>query len=77
MGWIGNSNELSYTLQVMGADKDETGRFKIYNSAPVSFMGCDDETVVDDDCCYSVNGKKASLAGALNSTSYGLKVKVI
>jgi hypothetical protein len=77
MGWIGNSSQLHYTLDCMGADKDETGKFKIYNSAPVSFMGCDDEMVVDDDCCYSVNDKKASLAGALNGTSYGLQVKVI
>ena len=77
MGWIGNARQLTYTLDIMGADKDENGLFKIYNSAPVSFMGCDEETVVDDDCCYSVNGKKASLAGALNGTSYGLQVKVI
>ena len=77
MGWIGNARQLTYTLDCMGADRDEEGKFKIYNSAPVSFMGCGEEMVVDDDCCYSVNGKKASLAGALNSTSYGLQVTVI
>ena len=77
MGWIGDSKQLMYTLDIMGADRDEEGKFKIYNSAPVSFMGMGEEMVVDDDCCYSRGGKKVSLAGALNSTSYGMKVNVI
>ena len=61
----------------MGADQDADGKFKIYNSAPVSFMGLGDEIVVNDDCCYSVGGKKVGLAGAMASTSYGNQVTVI
>ena len=77
MGWIGPTHQLLYTLKIMGADQDEDGNFLIYNSEPVSFLGLGEEIVVDDDCCYSVDGQKASLAGAMASTSYGSQVNVI
>ena len=77
MGWIGTENQLMHTLRVMGADRDEDGKFLIYGSAPVSFMGMGEEYVVGDDTFYSVNGKKANLVTALSMTSYGTFVHVV
>ncbi len=77
MGWIGPAHQLKYVLQVMEADRDENGNFKIYGSEPVSFLGLGEEYVIDENCCYSINGQYASLSGALNSTSYGHKINVI
>jgi len=77
MGWIGPARQLRYALEMTGADKDAGGKFKVYNSAPCSFMGLGEECVIDDECCYTVNGKKVSIAGLMASTSYGTQVTVI
>lgn len=77
MGWIGTNKQLQHTLNVVGADKDQEGRFLIYNSELVSFLGLGEEYVIDDDTSYSVNGKKLNLAHLMASTSYGLSITVI
>jgi len=79
MGWIGTQGQLEHYLAVVGADRDEEGRFLIWGRV-VSFLGStgeNAEVVVDENAEYSVGGCRANLAGGLNSTSYGLKVKVI
>ena len=77
MGWIGMMDKVIYTLDILGADKDDEGRFLIYDKEVVTFLGLGDEALIHDDVCYSVNGHKASLAGAMGMTSYGCKVTVI
>lgn len=80
MGWIGVNSQMMYALRVVGADRDEDGRFLIYGDMPVNFLGLggdNAEVVVSDAVEYSVNGKRACLAGLMNSTSYGSKVTVI
>jgi len=76
MGWIGNLEQLEYTLRIVGADQDpKDGKFLIYNE-PVCF-GLDGDVVVGQETSYSINGEKANLAGLMNSTSYGIKITVI
>jgi hypothetical protein len=77
MGWIGRCDQITYTLGIVGADKDEDGRFLLYNAPVTSFLGMGEECVVPDETSYLVGGNKCSLAGLLNSTSYGLNVTVI
>lgn len=77
MGWIGTAHHLEYTLRLMGADTDKEGKILIGGSAPLSFMGLGEEVVVDDECCYFINGQRINVAGAMRQTSYGLKVSVI
>jgi hypothetical protein len=75
-GWIGPMDNLLYVLAMFHADKDESGAFLIYGK-PIAVGLGGDEAVVPGETEYSVQGKRANLAGALNSTSYGLKVAVI
>ena len=77
MGWIGTASQLRHALDVVGADQDTDGKFKIYGEQVVSFMGLGDELVVSDHIQYSINGQRASLAGLLATTSYGSQVTVI
>ena len=75
MGWFGPERQLRYALSIVGADKDESGRYLIYNE-PVT-VGLDGtEAVVPDGAEYSVDGKRKNLAGLFNSTSYGTAVAV-
>jgi hypothetical protein len=75
-GWFGLLENVLYVLSIMKADVDEKGAYLIYE-APV-VQGLDpSEAVVPGESEYSVGGKRMNLAGALNSTSYGLKVTVI
>ena len=74
-GWIGRPDHVEYYLDIIGADKDEEGRFMIYGAPPCVGLGGQD-MVISGVCEYSKNGHRANLAAALNSTSYGLKVMV-
>ena len=72
MGWFGSNKQILYALDIVGADKDAEGNFLIVG-APV-FSGLDpDEVVIPDETDYLKNGKRASLAGLMNSTSYGVR----
>lgn len=78
MGWIGIRRELDYYLSVVGADRDEEGKFLIRGSI-VSFMGIEGENaeiVVSDETEYFVGGRGCNLSSGLGSTSYGMRVKV-
>jgi hypothetical protein len=77
MGWIGDIHQVEYALGIVGADRDEDGKFFIYNDAPCLFLGIGPECVVSDESSYSVGGQRCSLAGLMNSTSYGSGVEVI
>ena len=72
MGWIGPSSQLLYALKIFGADRDEEGRYNVAGSIS-SFMGMGDETLVGDDAVFFIAGKPSNLAGALGTTSYGIK----
>ena len=74
-GWMGQMDNLLYVLAMFHADKCEDGAFKIYEKAIAVGLG-GDEVVVPAETEYSVEGRRMNLAGALNSTSYGLKVAV-
>lgn len=76
-GWFGDRRMVLYSLGVVGADRDPEGSFLIAEK-PVA-QGLDpDEVVVPEETVYFVRGKRLSLAGLMNSTSYGLRgVKVI
>jgi len=77
MGWIGPQSQMLYVLQAFGADRDEEGRFKVAGNI-TSFLGMGDEALVGDDAMFFINGKPSSLAGALGTTSYGVKdIRVI
>ncbi len=75
MGWIGMARELSFYLATVGADKDPDGKYLIAG-APVVFGLGGDEVVVPDETCYLVDGQRKALAAGLNTTSYGVNVKV-
>lgn len=72
MGWIGPTSQMLWALQVFGADKDEHGKFLVAGSIS-TFLGMGEETLVGDDAVFFVDGKPSNLAGALGSTSYGVK----
>ena len=76
-GWLGTENELMNYLRVVGADKDDEGRFLIYGEPVSSFMGMDEEFLVPAGTEYSVGGRRCNLAAGLSSTSGGLGVTVI
>jgi hypothetical protein len=77
-GWIGMANQVEHFLAVVGADRDEEGRFLIGGpSAVVSFMGAGEEVVVPADAVYFVGGKPCPLVAGLRTTSYGMGVVVI
>jgi formylmethanofuran dehydrogenase subunit C len=78
-GWIGIMRQLLYYLEVIGADRDESGKFLVRGSV-CSFLGLggeDAEVVVGGDAEYFVGGAAKNLAAGLRSTSYGLGVRVI
>lgn len=76
MGWIGLARQVEYALSIVGADKDEEGKYLIYGEPPCSFLGLGDELVIGENTNYFVQGQKCNLAGLLRGTSYGMAVKV-
>ena len=73
-GWFGVLRQLLWTLEVVGADRDEHGNFLVRGTI-ASFMGMTSENtdvVVGADAQYCKGDQWAGLAGLLNSTSYGL-----
>lgn len=78
-GWSGNNRAVLNYLRVVGADQEE-GKFIISGDGILSFLGIQDEdadVIVAYDTMYYVNGKAASLAVGLRSTSSGVGVMVI
>ena len=78
-GWIGINRQLLHFLRVIGADRDEDGKFLVTGSI-VTFLGLGDldaEVVVGAGAKYFIDGQPAGLAAGLHSTSYGMKVQVI
>ena len=74
MGWFGKSSEIMHYLDVVGADRDEEGRF-IISGAPV-IVGLDPgEVVVPAETVYFKDGKPIPLAASMPD-SRGVKVKV-
>jgi len=81
VGWIGMADQIETYLNVVGADKDSNGRFKIYvpedaEEGPVSFLGMGEEIVLRGTEEYSVEGHRNNLAAGLRSTSYGVGIRV-
>ena len=79
-GWIGDAEQLFKFLEEIGADRDEEGRFCIYgpeDSAPMSFLGMDQEYVIRSDLDYSVDGVRNNLADGLREARLGLSVMVL
>jgi hypothetical protein len=71
---------LLYFLQVVGADRDEHGRFIIVDGGAFAFLGIeadDNDIVVDEYACYLIGGQRCGLASGLGQTSYGMRVNVI
>jgi len=79
MGWIGTTGQLLHYLGVVGADRDDEGRFLVRGKiATFMGMGGDDaECVVAENAEYQAGGQWFSLPAGLATTSYGTKVKVI
>lgn len=75
MGWIGMAKQLEFYLHMVGADKDEDGRYLIAGAAVIFGIG-GDECVVSDEVQYFTDGHPKNLASGLNTTSYGVNVKV-
>ncbi len=73
MGWMGKSEQVEHALGVVGADRDENGKFLIYTAPVASFLGLGEELVVGQDTEYSVGGHRNNLAALMNSTSYGIR----
>lgn len=79
-GWIGQQGQVTHYLSVIGADRDEQGRFIIVNGGAYTFLGLvgdREEILIDGNACYLINGQPANLAAGLATTSYGMKVQVI
>ena len=77
MGWIGTARQLYYALDIVGADRDEDGKFLIYGEPVVSFLGLGEELVVSDRTNYAIGDRRCNLAGLMRGTSYGMGVQVI
>jgi hypothetical protein len=79
-GWIGTHRQVAYYLSVVGADRDEQGRFLIVSGGIYSLLGDtreDSDAVIDSETCYLIGGKPVNLAAGLGTTSYGMRVTVI
>ncbi|MBA7528377.1 hypothetical protein ES705_20560 [subsurface metagenome] len=80
-GWIGLMGQVLHYLRVVGADRDEDGRFVTAGGDGVaSFLGLEGENVdavINADVVYFVGGKPCGLAAGLRTTSYGLGAVVI
>ena len=79
-GWIGQQGQIRYYLEIVGADRDEEGRFIIVDGGAYTFLGLHgdrEDIVIDGNACYLKNGHKCGLAAGLGSTSYGMRVNVI
>ena len=81
MGWIGNRRQVMFYLSVVRADKDAEGNYLLKGppNGVSSFMGDPSENadvVIHDEVQYLVGGRACGLAAGLNSTSYGMNVKV-
>ena len=75
-GWCGVQRQVLYYLRLVGADRDEEGRFLIGGEGICSFMGMTGEhaeVVIPHSTVYFVNGQPSGLAAGLNSTSYGVR----
>jgi len=80
MGWIGLVEELENVLRCYGAERDEEGRFLIFNGGIATFMGQGGpgaECVVDEESCCRIDGRVVRIAPLLASTSYGVQVHVV
>lgn len=75
-GWLGPTDRMLHALRLAGADCDEEGRFLVRGTI-ADFLGAGDEVAVGEDASYLCRGERCSLAGLLNSTSYGTRVTVI
>lgn len=75
MGWCGLKRELLFYLDTVGADRDFEGNFLIDTKPIVAGMDTS-EVVVPDETRYFVKGEPKALAAGLNTTSYGINVKV-
>lgn len=73
MGWLGMADDVVYTLGVIGADRDEDGRFVVTRGGVASFMGAGEEVCISDDASYFVDGDPKPLAALMNDTSYGVR----
>jgi len=74
-GWMGTLHLMKYALSVVGADQDKDGKY-IVSGGIVTFLGMTDdqaEVVIDETATYYRNGQPCSIAGLLNSTSYGVR----
>ncbi len=76
MGWIGDINQMTYALKLMGGDTDEDDNLVVSGGIAL-FMGIGPEVAVSDDAMYYVDGKPSSIVGAMSLTSYGSQVHVI
>lgn len=74
-GWIGMAGQVEHYLAMVGADRDEQGRFLVGGSVVVGMGG--EEVVLGNDAYYLAGGQKCNLAAGLRSTSYGVAVAVI
>jgi hypothetical protein len=70
VGWFGMLSQMLWALQVVGADQTG-GEFHVSGTVAVGLGG--DEVVVGADANYFVGGQPSSLAGLMNSTSYGVR----
>lgn len=78
-GWTGINRQLLHYLRIVGADRDEEGKFLVAGSI-VTFMGIggeDADVVVGGDAVYFMQGQPCNLAAGLKTTSYGMGVIVI
>ena len=74
-GWAGEERELLHALETFGVDKDDEGRFLIYQEPVVK--GIDGTVVVHQNTMCKIDGKPARVAHLLSQTSYGTGVVVI
>ena len=79
LGWVGIKSQVLHYLRIVGADRDEEGRFLIKGDV-MTFLGLggeNAETLVGAKTVYYSNGKSCGLAAGLRSTSYGSAAYVI
>ncbi|QDV81033.1 hypothetical protein [Botrimarina mediterranea] len=74
-GWIGSPEELDHVLHTACDDRDDEGRFLLYEEAVI--RGLDGDIVVPSATEISVAGERCNLATLLGGTSYGVPITVL
>ena len=74
--WFGDTDDVLAFLEKQGADKDDQGRFLIYNKETIQGLGSV-ETIVPEGTTYTVDGNPHDLKEGLEKEKGGVSIVCI